>query len=68
MRGAFSGGAMVGLQKQKLTDCFDYIYSSSSGSCAGAYFLSGQAEKDLQFTIKNLMVINLLNPGNKSGC
>ena len=44
MRGAFSGGAMIGLEKLGLTDCFDYVYASSSGSCAGAYFLSKQTE------------------------
>jgi len=44
MRGAFSGGVMVGLEKLGLTEAFDYVYASSSGSCAGAYFLSKQTE------------------------
>ena len=43
MRGSFSGGVMVGLEKLGLSDVFDYVYASSSGSCAGAYFLSHQA-------------------------
>jgi predicted patatin/cPLA2 family phospholipase len=41
MRGQFSSGAAVGFHKLGLTDCFDYIYGSSSGSCAAAYLASG---------------------------
>jgi predicted patatin/cPLA2 family phospholipase len=44
MRGAFSGGAMVALEKLGLTDCFDYVYASSSGCCSGAYFLTKQTK------------------------
>ncbi len=42
MRGSFSGGVMMALEKLGLSDVFDYVYASSSGSCAGAYLLSHQ--------------------------
>ncbi len=44
MRGAFSSGAMMGLDDLGLTNAFDYVYGASSGSCAGAYLLSGQIQ------------------------
>jgi predicted patatin/cPLA2 family phospholipase len=44
MRGAFSSGAMMGLDELGMTEAFDYVYGSSSGSCASAYFLSGQIQ------------------------
>lgn len=42
MRGAYSSGAMMGLDSLGLTEAFDFVYGASSGSCAAAYFLSGQ--------------------------
>jgi predicted patatin/cPLA2 family phospholipase len=45
MRGAFSSGAMMGLDDIGLTNAFDYVYGASSGSCATAYFLSGQIQE-----------------------
>ncbi len=44
MRGAFSSGAAMGLDELGLTDVFDIVYGSSSGSCAAAYFLSEQIQ------------------------
>ncbi|MDD5693606.1 MAG: patatin-like phospholipase family protein [Patescibacteria group bacterium] len=62
MRGSFSGGVMVGLEKLGLTECFDYIYASSSGSCAGAYFLSKQTELGASIYYKDLDGYKFIKP------
>jgi len=54
MRGAFSGGVMVALARLGLTDCFDYVYGSSSGSCSGAYFLSKQTDLGISIYTEDL--------------
>jgi len=62
MRGAFSGGVMVGLENLGLTDAFDYIYASSSGSCAGAYFLSHQTEFGSSIYTEDLSGYKFIKP------
>jgi len=62
MRGAFSGGVMVGLERLGLTETFDYIYASSSGSCAGAYFLSHQTELGLSIYTEDLAGYKFIKP------
>jgi predicted patatin/cPLA2 family phospholipase len=43
MRGVVSAGMASALDALGLRDTFDVVYGSSSGACAGAYFLAGQA-------------------------
>ena len=62
MRGAFSGGVMLGLSKLGLTDCFDYVYASSSGSCAGAYFLSKQTDLGTSIYYEDLDGFKFIKP------
>jgi predicted patatin/cPLA2 family phospholipase len=44
MRGVVAGGMVSALEDLGLLNCFDSIYGSSAGACAGAYFLAGQAK------------------------
>lgn len=44
MRGASAGGTVQALYDGGLLPCFDSIYGSSAGACAGAYFLAEQPE------------------------
>jgi predicted patatin/cPLA2 family phospholipase len=62
MRGVFAGGVMIGLEKLGLTETFDYIYASSSGSCAGAYFLSKQAELGTSIYYEDLSGYKFIKP------
>ena len=62
MRGAFSSGAAQGLDDVGLTDCFDYIYASSSGSCAAAYLLSGQIQKAGSIYWNHLYGLGFIRP------
>ncbi len=62
MRGAFSGGAMAALEELGLTDAFDVVYASSSGSCAGAYFLSGQTKLGTSIYYEDLDGYKFIKP------
>ena len=64
MRGVFGGGAMIGLESLGLTNCFDHIYGTSSGSCSGAYFLSGQAKDGASIYWEDLKWFNFIKPWN----
>lgn len=45
MRGVFGGGVARGLTEMGLGNAFDVVYGTSSGSCAAAYFLSGETTR-----------------------
>jgi predicted patatin/cPLA2 family phospholipase len=62
MRGVFAGGVMIGLEKLGLTEAFDYIYASSSGSCAGAYFLSKQTSIGTSIYYEDLTGYRFIKP------
>ncbi|MEI6267181.1 MAG: patatin-like phospholipase family protein [bacterium] len=62
MRGVFGGGAMIGLESLGLTNCFDHVYGTSSGSCSGAYFLSGQAKDGASIYWEDLKWFNFIKP------
>jgi predicted patatin/cPLA2 family phospholipase len=62
MRGAFSGGVMAGLEELGLTECFDTVYASSSGSCAAAYFLSGQTDLGVSVYKEDLSNSKFIKP------
>jgi len=63
MRGVISGGMVTALEALGLRDAFDVVYGSSSGACAGAYFLAGQARSGTHLyfqAVNNRRFINLL--------
>lgn len=62
MRSVFAGGAMIGLAKLGLSDCFDIIYASSSGSCAAAYFLADQTIEGTEIYYNELDGKKFINP------
>lgn len=43
MRGVVAGGMVSALEHLGVVDCFDAVYGTSAGACAGAYLLAGQA-------------------------
>lgn len=62
MRGAFSGGVMIGLEELGLTDLFDVIYASSSGSCSASYFLAKQAKIGTSIFTEDLTGFKFIKP------
>lgn len=45
MRGVVAGGMVSALEAHGFVDCFDAVYGTSAGACAGAYMLAGQARE-----------------------
>jgi predicted patatin/cPLA2 family phospholipase len=62
MRGVFGGGSMIGLEAMGLSDSFDVIYASSSGSCSGAYFLSKQTKLGTSIYYEDLPWFKFIKP------
>lgn len=62
MRGSFSGGAMMALEKLGLSDVFDYLYASSSGSCGGAFLLSHQTDLGTSIYVEDLSGFKFIKP------
>lgn len=62
MRGSFSSGVACGLERLGFRDCFDIVYGSSAGSCAAAYFLSGEIEKGTTIYAENLSGRKFIKP------
>jgi predicted patatin/cPLA2 family phospholipase len=62
MRGQFSSGAAAAVYELGLTDCFDVIYGSSSGSCAAAYLASGNIKEASAIYYKYLSGFRFIKP------
>jgi len=62
MRGVFSSGVARGLNELGLSDCFDIVYGSSSGSCAAAYLLSGEIADGSAIYYKDLSGFRFIRP------
>ncbi len=62
MRGVFGAGVCNGLAELGYNNCFDYVYSSSSGSCSGAFLLAGQGETSSELYYKYLNSFRFIRP------
>ncbi len=62
MRGVFSGGMMLALQKLKLANGFDNIYGVSAGALSAVYFASEQAHEGLHIYYNYINNNNFINP------
>lgn len=65
MRGVISGGEVTGLQALGALPAFDALYTVSAGSCAGAYFITGQTPEGTSIyyqDINNQNFIDLSRP------
>lgn len=62
MRGVFAGGALLALEELGHSSSFDILYASSSGSCASAYFLSGETQKGLSVYLEDLTGFKFIKP------
>jgi predicted patatin/cPLA2 family phospholipase len=61
MRGVVAGGMVSALEELGLLNCFDSIYGSSAGACAGAYFLAGQAKLGTSIYYEDINNKNFIN-------
>lgn len=66
MRGVFSAGACVGLERLGLTDVFDEVYGASSGALNAAYFLAGQGAYAAPIYYEDINNSQFINMGRLS--
>lgn len=62
MRGVFGGGVARGLTEMGLDNAFDIVYGTSSGSCAAAYFLSGETARGDSIYYEDLNNFKFIKP------
>jgi predicted patatin/cPLA2 family phospholipase len=62
MRGVYSGGALVAMEKLGLTDVFDEVYGESAGATNSCYFLAGQAQFGINIYLDDLTSLRFANP------
>jgi predicted acylesterase/phospholipase RssA len=54
MRGAYSGGVVIGLEELGLTDTFDDVVGVSVGASTAAYFLANQSARGTSLFFEEL--------------
>lgn len=68
MNGVFTGGVMQALEKHRMTDAFDVIYSYSSGAASGLYLLSGDTAKGTSIFWDDLAGARFAKPWRMNRC
>jgi predicted patatin/cPLA2 family phospholipase len=62
MRGAYTGGGVVALERLGLTSAFDEVYATSAGAMNAAYFLAHQASQGIVLYPDYLARTRFYNP------
>jgi predicted patatin/cPLA2 family phospholipase len=62
MRGVYSGGALVALDRLGFNSVFDEVYAESAGAINACYFLSGQAQLGIRIYLEDLQTLRFVNP------
>lgn len=62
MRGVFSAGSLIALEKMGFSEGFDAIYSSSSGALNASYFLAGQSAFGTSIYYEDMNKLKVINP------
>jgi predicted patatin/cPLA2 family phospholipase len=62
MRGVYSGGALVAMERLGLTTLFDEAYGESAGAINACYFLAGQADFGIRIYLDDLTSLKFANP------
>jgi predicted patatin/cPLA2 family phospholipase len=62
MRGVYSGGALVALDRLGLNSVFDEVYAESAGAINASYFLAGQTQMGIRIYTEDLQTVRFINP------
>jgi predicted patatin/cPLA2 family phospholipase len=62
MRGVYSGGALVTLDRLGFNAVFYEVYAESAGAINASYFLSGQAQMRMRIYTEDLQTPRFINP------
>lgn len=62
MRGVYSGGALVELDKLGFNSVFDEVYAESAGAINACYFLAGQTQLGIRIYLEDLQTFKFFNP------
>jgi predicted patatin/cPLA2 family phospholipase len=62
MRGIYSGGALVALERIGFKSLFDEVYAESAGAINACYFLAGQTELGIRIYTEDLQTLRFVNP------
>ena len=62
MRGIYSAGALVELDRMGFNSAFDEVYSESAGAINACYYLAHQAQFGIRIYTEDLQTLRFMNP------